>query len=141
MRDVQYSPEPLSPMSTTMIVSSFELAIVFSIPLLNFTSADKLLGGAFVLLLPEKSRNFSSAYDRLLGISKYAMMGKVVYSDSSNSSILVSIHIDASSIGHMKWSNTYTLFIREINAASTLSTIAWLHNEYVDLKRKRSLQC
>ncbi|KAI7893796.1 uncharacterized protein EV154DRAFT_600634 [Mucor mucedo] len=127
------------PKSTTLLVSSFEFAVVFAIPSLNFTAIDKLLGGAFVVLLPDikKSHNSSTAYEKMMTISKYAMMGKMIYSDSSTATSLVSILINASDMGRMLWSSTYTLFICDIAAVSTISTMSWLHDEYADLKRDR----
>ncbi|KAI7895019.1 uncharacterized protein EV154DRAFT_496731 [Mucor mucedo] len=133
--------EGTKPKATTLLVSSSEVAVVFSLgtPLLHDEIIDSFQEGSFVIILPESQSpfNLSDRHNEMMLVAKGSMMGHAIRAATSKSRRLVSIHINKDDIGRMDWSSTYTLVTCRTNATSTLSVLSWLHKEYVGLKKER----
>lgn len=136
--------EKTVPVATTLAVSTNEPVIVFKLGVLH--ERDDIMKsfeeGSLVVLLPETVA--PSNVDRLTAKKKVAensILAQVIrassYSTQRDTIIrLVSIHIFEEDIHKLNWNERYTMITSSINACSTLSTLHWLRDQYVNLKKK-----
>ncbi|KAG1474195.1 hypothetical protein G6F56_000498 [Rhizopus delemar] len=126
------------PIGTLPHVSSFNLAVVFS--LRYCSESDEMIRddieGSFIYLVPEYDYSTMTKEKKVEVAAKGAIIGHALQPINTihhgQCNRLLPVCLDNGEVSRLDWSKTYTMITVHNNAPTTLATLRWLELEYTD---------